>query len=107
VLRRMGWIAVENLQLSLHPPQGLTPEHVRGMLSAGKELDTHGFTHADLPMLPTARLTYEVAVSRQRLRRNYGAPVNWFCYPSGHHDLHVIDAVRAAGYAGSTTVKFG
>ena len=31
-------------------------------------------------------------------------PVNWFCYPSGHYDATVIAAVRAAGYAGSTTV---
>jgi peptidoglycan/xylan/chitin deacetylase (PgdA/CDA1 family) len=30
--------------------------------------------------------------------------VNWFCYPSGHYDATVIDAVRAAGYVGSTTV---
>ena len=31
-------------------------------------------------------------------------PVNWFCYPSGHYDATVIDAVRAAGFVGSTTV---
>jgi peptidoglycan/xylan/chitin deacetylase (PgdA/CDA1 family) len=30
--------------------------------------------------------------------------VNWFCYPSGHYDATVIAAVKAAGYAGSTTV---
>ena len=34
-------------------------------------------------------------------------PVNWFCYPSGHYDATVVAAVRAAGYAGSTTVVPG
>jgi hypothetical protein len=33
--------------------------------------------------------------------------VNWFCYPSGHYDATVIAAVKAAGYAGSTTVVPG
>jgi hypothetical protein len=33
--------------------------------------------------------------------------VNWFCYPSGHYDATVIAAVKAAGYAGSTTVVAG
>lgn len=107
VLRAMGWIAVMNLQLSLHAPQGLSPAQVRGMVAAGWELDTQGFTHADLPTLGATRLAYEVALSRQRIQRNYGVPVNWFCYPSGHYDATVIAAVKAAGYAGSTTVVPG
>jgi len=45
--------------------------------------------------------------ARQRLQREYGVPVNWFCYPSGHYDATVIDAVRAAGFVGSTTVVPG
>jgi len=107
VLQSMGWIAVENLQLSLHAPQGLSPKQVRGMVAAGWELDTQGFTHADLPTLGAAGLTYEVAVARQRIQRNYGVPVNWFCYPSGHYDPRVVSMVQAAGYRGSTTVIFG
>jgi peptidoglycan/xylan/chitin deacetylase (PgdA/CDA1 family) len=107
VLRAMGWIAVENWQLSLHAPQGLSPKQVRAMVAAGWELDTQGFTHADLPTLGAARLTYEVAVSRQRIQRNFGVPVNWFCYPSGHYDPRVVSMVQTAGYHGSTTVIFG
>ena len=107
VLRAMGWIAVENWQLSLHAPQGLSPMQIRGMVAAGWELDTQGFTHADLPKLGAAGLTYEVAVSRQRIQRNFGVPVNWFCYPSGHYDPRIVSMVQAAGYRGSTTVIFG
>jgi peptidoglycan/xylan/chitin deacetylase (PgdA/CDA1 family) len=109
VLRRLGWVADENLQLSGLPPSqgGLTDAQVKGMVNAGWELDTQGISHADLIALDAAQLHDEVATSRQTIRRRYGVPVNWFCYPSGHYDSTVIDAVRAAGYLGSTTVVPG
>jgi peptidoglycan/xylan/chitin deacetylase (PgdA/CDA1 family) len=109
VLRRLGWVADENIQLTGLPPAqgGLTDAQVKGMVNAGWELDTQGISHADLIALDAAHLHDQVAVSRQIIRRRYGVPVNWFCYPSGHYDPTVIDAVRAAGYVGSTTVVPG
>jgi peptidoglycan/xylan/chitin deacetylase (PgdA/CDA1 family) len=109
VLRRLGWVGVENIQLSGLPPSegGLTDTQVRGLLSAGWELDTQGISHADLITLDAAGLRYQVATARQILRRRYGVPVNWFCYPSGHYDATVIAAVRNAGFVGSTTVVPG
>jgi peptidoglycan/xylan/chitin deacetylase (PgdA/CDA1 family) len=109
VLKRLGWVADENIQLSGLPPSqgGLGPEQIRGMLAAGWELDTQGFSHADLIKLTPERLHYEVAVARSVLQRRYHIPVNWFCYPSGHYDATVLAAVRAAGYSGSTTVVAG
>jgi peptidoglycan/xylan/chitin deacetylase (PgdA/CDA1 family) len=77
------------------------------MLAAGWELDTQGMSHADLIRLDSAGLQYQIAHARQLLRSRYGAAVNWFCYPSGHYDSTVIDAVRAAGFSGSTTVVPG
>ncbi|MGI8506021.1 MAG: polysaccharide deacetylase family protein [Solirubrobacteraceae bacterium] len=109
VLRRLGWVADENIQLSGLPPSqgGLTDPQVRGLLSAGWELDTQGISHADLIALDASQLHYQVSTARQILRRRYGVPVNWFCYPSGHYDGTVVAAVRAAGYVGSTTVVPG
>ena len=109
VLRRLGWVGVENLQLSGLPPSqgGLGSEQVRGLLAAGWELDTQGFSHADLIVLGAEALHYQVAVARTVLQRRYHVPVNWFCYPSGHYDATVIAAVRSAGYQGSTTVVPG
>jgi peptidoglycan/xylan/chitin deacetylase (PgdA/CDA1 family) len=106
VLRRLGWVADENIQLSGLPPSqgGLTEAQVRGLINAGWELDTQGISHADLITLSASQLHYQVATARQILRRRYGVPVNWFCYPSGHYDDTVIAAVRAAGFLGSTTV---
>jgi peptidoglycan/xylan/chitin deacetylase (PgdA/CDA1 family) len=109
VLKRLGWVGVENIQLTGLPPSqgGLTQSQVRGLLSAGWELDTQGISHADLITLNASELHYQVASARQMLRHLYGVPVNWFCYPSGHYDSTVIAAVRSAGYVGSTTVVPG
>jgi peptidoglycan/xylan/chitin deacetylase (PgdA/CDA1 family) len=106
ILKRLGWVGNENIQLSGLPPSqgGLTDAQVRGLLAAGWELDTQGISHADLITLDAAQLHYQVATARQILRRRYGVPVNWFCYPSGHYDATVIAAVKAAGFVGSTTV---
>jgi peptidoglycan/xylan/chitin deacetylase (PgdA/CDA1 family) len=77
------------------------------MVDAGWELDTQGISHADLITLDASQLRYQIDSARRTIRRRYGVPVNWFCYPSGHYDTTVIDAVRAAGYVGSTTVVPG
>src|SRR5579871_5276243 len=48
VLRRLGWVGVENLQLTGLPPAlgGLGPPEVRALVRAGWELDTQGQSHA-------------------------------------------------------------
>ena len=107
ILRAMGWIGDLNLQLSLHAPQGLTPEQVRTMVADGWELDSQTFTHPDLTTLDAAQLQYQIVDARKRLKRNYKVPANWFCYPSGHYNKTVVAVVRAAGYAGATTVMPG
>jgi peptidoglycan/xylan/chitin deacetylase (PgdA/CDA1 family) len=109
VLKRLGWVGEENIQLSGLPPSqgGLLQRQIQGLLAAGWELDTQGFSHADLITLDAAALHYQVAVSRQTLQRRFHVPVNWFCYPSGHYDATVVAAVKAAGYVGSTTVVPG
>jgi peptidoglycan/xylan/chitin deacetylase (PgdA/CDA1 family) len=109
ILRAYGWVGVENLQLSGLPPSegGLSEAQVRGLLAAGWELDTQGYSHAELTALPPAALHYQVAVAREILRRRYDVPVNWFCYPSGHYDAAVLAEVKAAGYVGATTVLSG
>jgi peptidoglycan/xylan/chitin deacetylase (PgdA/CDA1 family) len=106
VLHGLGWVADENIQLTGLPPSqgGMTTAEVRALVDAGWELDTQGISHADLVALDPAQLHYQIVAARQILRRRYHVAVNWFCYPSGHYNATVIDAVRAAGYVGSTTV---
>jgi peptidoglycan/xylan/chitin deacetylase (PgdA/CDA1 family) len=109
ILRRLGWVGVENIQLTGLPPSqgGLSHAAVRRLLRAGWELDTQGYSHADLVAIGDAQLQHEVAGARRTLRRRWHVPVNWFCYPSGHYDARVLAAVRAAGYRGATTVVPG
>jgi peptidoglycan/xylan/chitin deacetylase (PgdA/CDA1 family) len=97
------------LQLTGLPPSqgGLGQEEIHGLLAAGWELDTQGFSHADLTALDPQQLHYQVAVARKVVQQRYHVPVNWFCYPSGQYNATVVAAVRAAGYTGSTTVVPG
>lgn len=109
VLKRLGWVGVENIQLTGLPPSqgGLSEAQVRGLIAAGWELDTQGISHADLITLGPSALHYQVATARQILRRRYGVPVNWFAYPSGHYNATVIAALKSAGFTGSETVVPG
>jgi peptidoglycan/xylan/chitin deacetylase (PgdA/CDA1 family) len=109
VLRRLGWVGEENLQLSGLPPSqgGLGQDEIHGLVKAGWELDTQGISHADLITLDAAELHEQVAVARRELQQRFHVPVNWFCYPSGHYDATVVAAVKAAGFVGSTTVVPG
>ena len=108
-LKKLGWVADENMQLTGLPPEqgGLTNDEIRAMVTAGWELDTQGISHADLAELSGSELTAQVAGARHTIQRRFHVPVNWFCYPSGQYDSAVIDEVKAAGYKGSTTVVPG
>jgi peptidoglycan/xylan/chitin deacetylase (PgdA/CDA1 family) len=109
VLKQLGWVGVENLQVSGLSPSdgGLTGTQIQGLVSAGWELDTQGVSQDDLTTLDQAQLQSEVATARQMLGAQYHVPVNWFSYPSGSYDATVVAAVRAAGYVGATTIVPG
>ena len=106
VLRSHGWKGVLNLQVD-QTRYDLKPDAVRTLIRAGWEIDAHTFTHPDLTTVDDERLRHEVADSRAVLRRTYGVPVNFFCYPAGRFDARVIAALRAAGYLAATTTDLG
>jgi peptidoglycan/xylan/chitin deacetylase (PgdA/CDA1 family) len=99
-LRRHGWAGVLNLKAE---GSDLYRSNVEAMIAAGWELAAHTIHHLDLTELNAAQLKEEVAGSRAILRREYGVPVDNFCYPAGRFDSTVIAAVEAAGYVGATT----
>jgi peptidoglycan/xylan/chitin deacetylase (PgdA/CDA1 family) len=106
VLRAHGWEGELNLEVD-QTRFDLKPDAVRTLIRAGWEVDAHTFTHPDLTTVDDAQLRHEVAGSRAVLRRTYGVPVTFFCYPAGRYDARVIAAVRAAGYLGATTTELG
>jgi peptidoglycan/xylan/chitin deacetylase (PgdA/CDA1 family) len=106
-LRRHHWPGVLNLLVENVTPGDLQPWQVRRLLAAGWEIDSHTISHADLTTLDAVQLREEVAGSRTRLRRMFGQPVRFFCYPAGRYDPQVVAAVKAAGYLGATTTDPG
>ena len=99
-LRRHGWAGLLNLKAE---GSDLYESNVKAMIDAGWELAAHTIHHLDLTTLDAEQLREEVAGSRAILRREYGVPVDNFCYPAGKFDPTVIAAVEAAGYVGATT----
>lgn len=107
VLRRRKWPGVLNLVVRNLKRGDIEPWQVRRLIVAGWEIDAHTISHRDLTTLDAARLREEVAGSRADLRRMFGRPVDFFCYPAGHYDDQVVAAVRAAGFLGATTENPG
>lgn len=108
VLRALRWPGVLNLELAnLKPSWGVRPRMVRAMIAAGWEVDAHTLTHPDLTRVDGVRLRDEVAGSRAAIRREFGAPADFFAYPSGRYDARVVSAVRAAGYLAAATTRYG
>jgi peptidoglycan/xylan/chitin deacetylase (PgdA/CDA1 family) len=108
VLRALGWAGVLNLEVrNERHSWGLPLRYLHALVRAGWEIDAHTINHPDLTTLPATRLRQEVAGSREAIRRQLHVPVDFFCYPSGRYDDRVVAAVRAAGYLGATTTRYG
>ena len=69
---------------------------MRRLIRASWEIDAHTITHADLTALEGEALEREVAGSRRAIRRAFGVPVDFFCYPSGRYDVSA-DHCRSKG----------
>jgi peptidoglycan/xylan/chitin deacetylase (PgdA/CDA1 family) len=107
-MRERGWPGVLNLTVkNLRVAGGLSERQIRRLIAAGWEIAAHTVTHPDLTSLDDRELAAEVAGSRRKLRRLFGVPVEFFCYPSGRYDATVIAAVRRAGFLGATTTLEG
>jgi len=105
-LSDVGWPGVLNLKLGNLADMGGTRAVAR-LVRAGWEVDSHTISHPDLTTLGPDALREEVAGSRARLRRLFGVPARFFCYPSGRYDAAVVAAAKAAGYVAATTTQLG
>jgi peptidoglycan/xylan/chitin deacetylase (PgdA/CDA1 family) len=99
-LKEHGWAGVLNLKAE---GSDLYESNVKAMIAAGWELAAHTIHHLDLTELGPEELEEEVAGSRKLLQKEFGVPVDNFCYPAGQFDETVVKAVEEAGYTGATT----
>ena len=85
VLRALGWVGVENLQLSGLPPSqgGLSERQVRALVCDGWELDTQGYSHADLPRRRRASCTSRSPSRSERIRALYHVHAGLVLLPLG------------------------
>jgi peptidoglycan/xylan/chitin deacetylase (PgdA/CDA1 family) len=107
LLAQHGWVGVLNLTVDHVHEDGIPLGAVSRLIRAGWEIDAHSISHPDLTRLDGVQLDREVSGSRAALRRMFGVPVDFFCYPSGRYDDAVVSAVRRAGYLGATTTEDG
>jgi peptidoglycan/xylan/chitin deacetylase (PgdA/CDA1 family) len=107
VLKALGWPGVLNLEVDNVRPGDLTASQVRGLIAAGWEVDSHTVTHPDLRTVSDSQLRHELSGSRAYLKKHFGVPANFFCYPAGRYDSRVESAVKAAGYRAATTTQPG
>jgi peptidoglycan/xylan/chitin deacetylase (PgdA/CDA1 family) len=108
LLRARRWPAVLDLEVRfMNKPWGLAQSRIRRLIAARWELASHTIHHQDLTTLGASELTTEVRGSRFLLQRLFHVPVLFFCYPAGRFDAHVVQAVKAAGYAGATSTRPG
>lgn len=109
VLKQLGWVGVLDYESSglAVSDGGLADSQVRGLVSAGWELDSQGVNAADLTTLGSSALQTQVAGARQTLQSSYGVHANWFAYPGGSYNSTVIAALKAAGFTGGLTTVAG
>ncbi|MBJ7353358.1 MAG: polysaccharide deacetylase family protein [Thermoleophilaceae bacterium] len=86
---------------------GFKTSMVKKLLASGWELGSHTINHSDLTTLGPSELEAEVAESKERISKQFGVPIEFFCYPAGKFDDAAVAAVEDAGYKGATTVEEG
>jgi peptidoglycan/xylan/chitin deacetylase (PgdA/CDA1 family) len=69
------------------------------------EIGAHAHSHAPLDVMPLARASEEIALSRTILTERLGRAPRLFSYPHGHYTRHVRALVRDAGYEAACTVE--
>jgi peptidoglycan/xylan/chitin deacetylase (PgdA/CDA1 family) len=77
----------------------MTAEQIRGLVSSGMGVGSHGIHHRDWTQLDELELAAEITQSRSRLEELLRARVVSAGIPFGSYDARVLRALRRAGYA--------
>jgi peptidoglycan/xylan/chitin deacetylase (PgdA/CDA1 family)/folate-dependent phosphoribosylglycinamide formyltransferase PurN len=88
-------------QRSPHTFTNLSWDQVKGLVTRGFEIGSHGMTHANLGRVPLREAIREIRDSRETLQRFLSTPIRSFAYPfGGREDISpaAVREIRAAGF---------
>jgi peptidoglycan/xylan/chitin deacetylase (PgdA/CDA1 family) len=88
-------------------PAFMTWDQIKLLSSQGFEFGSHTLSHMKLTLLSDDKLKKELIDSREKIEKELGKTVNFFCYPTGAYDDTAMKAVRDAGYRGAFTTTNG
>jgi len=88
-------------------PSFLTWGDLRALEQRGVAIGSHTVTHTELTLLSDTEALGELRVSRAALQSHLGHPVQWFAYPAGAENVHIVALVRKAGYVLAVTTHPG
>ena len=83
----------------------LTRAQLRQLSDLGFEIGSHSMTHSYLSDLSQARISHELAASKQELEQITGRAVQHFSCPGGRWDRRVAQTARESGYRSVTTSR--
>lgn len=105
ILREFGFTGVLFVTGYIGQPFYMTEAQVRTLIASGFELGNHTRTHSSMPTRTDEELRDEIVVYKHELESRFGVEIVSFCYPLGHLDDRVVEAVRQAQFRiGVTTV---
>jgi peptidoglycan/xylan/chitin deacetylase (PgdA/CDA1 family) len=110
VLRSLGWVGVVDVPVNpLSPSEGgLLDSQVKGILSAGWEMDLQGTAQTSLTSFGSASaVSQAVTTERQSLQARLGGAVNWYAYANGAYNADVTAGLKSAGLKGGLTLVPG
>jgi len=96
----LSWPGIEHWLATPHAAElaPMTWSELEELADRGWEIGSHTRTHPRMTELDDARLTSELADSRDECTRAVGRPCRTIAYPYGDVDPRVADAARAVGY---------
>jgi peptidoglycan/xylan/chitin deacetylase (PgdA/CDA1 family) len=109
VLKRLGWVAVENLPVTGLPSSegGISDAQVRAMIAADWEIGVQGSGNPDLTTLPADQVSLQLTNERQTIDARYGVSTHWLAYAAGRYNASVASGARVAGFTGALTTFTG
>ena len=110
VLRGLGWVGVVDIPVNplSSSEGGLLDSQVKGLVSAGWEMDLQGTLQTSLTSLGSANaVSQEVTTERQSLQGRLGGAINWYAYANGAYNASVTAGLKSAGLTGGLTLVPG